>query len=364
MSSKNPTGVHFVGSIPLSSPEEVFRMLASALPEHVRAIPDGETGSRNNYIMCQKNVLSHVPEILGKWNFGQSLDDAPSKISLPLDQVASRIGEIETGYDTAAIESYKTFVKLRDAGMIPKGIRFMVAIPTTINCVLTLVSPPYRSTVEPIYEAALLKALRNIQDTIPHEDLAIQVDLATDLAVIEGIHSRPNRYNIGASQRPWYENEREGTLERIARFMGNGHVDEDVQLGGHLCYGDMGHVHYVDPKDTGVVAGIISDIVRRVGRKVDFMHFPVPKDRDDVAYFEPLKEILTLCNEKGTHLYLGLIHPDDDEGNARRVSTAKEVIGDGADWGVAGECGLGREPRELLPGILNSCKSLSNPWTS
>jgi len=29
-------------------------------------------------------------------------------------------------------------------------------------------------------------------------------------------------------------------------------VNEEVQLGFHLCYGDSGHKHFVQPTDTGL----------------------------------------------------------------------------------------------------------------
>lgn len=41
-----PCGVHLVGSVPLATAEHVFRAVATALGQHVRRVPDGETGER------------------------------------------------------------------------------------------------------------------------------------------------------------------------------------------------------------------------------------------------------------------------------------------------------------------------------
>ncbi len=41
-----PTGVLLVGSMPLSSVEEVFTEACAALPGRLHCIPDGEKGSR------------------------------------------------------------------------------------------------------------------------------------------------------------------------------------------------------------------------------------------------------------------------------------------------------------------------------
>src|SRR5262249_9671320 len=45
--------VHVVGSVPFSCAEEVFQQLSGAIGPQSERIPDGETGERLNWIMCQ-----------------------------------------------------------------------------------------------------------------------------------------------------------------------------------------------------------------------------------------------------------------------------------------------------------------------
>ena len=45
--------VLLVGSVPLESAGEVFRICAAALGPHLRALPDGEVGARKSWIQCQ-----------------------------------------------------------------------------------------------------------------------------------------------------------------------------------------------------------------------------------------------------------------------------------------------------------------------
>src|ERR1700678_440471 len=59
-----PTGVHFVGSVPLDSAEEVFRTLCTDLPGYIVRIPDGETGRRDNWIRWQREIFTSVPSVL------------------------------------------------------------------------------------------------------------------------------------------------------------------------------------------------------------------------------------------------------------------------------------------------------------
>src|SRR5882724_8344899 len=51
-------GVHLVGSVPLASPEAVFRALAAEIGDRLRRIPDGETGPRSDWIVWQLPVFT------------------------------------------------------------------------------------------------------------------------------------------------------------------------------------------------------------------------------------------------------------------------------------------------------------------
>jgi hypothetical protein len=48
--TRRPEGVHLVGSVPLSSAEEVFRTASAILGDRLRRLSDGETGVRTNWI--------------------------------------------------------------------------------------------------------------------------------------------------------------------------------------------------------------------------------------------------------------------------------------------------------------------------
>jgi hypothetical protein len=77
------------------------------------------------------------------------------------------------------------------------------------------------------------------------------------------------------------------------------------------------------------------------------MHMPVPRDRDDDAYFAPLA---ALTRQPATELYLGLLHLTDGiEGAERRMQTAERVV---ADFGLATECGFGRRPPDTIQPLL------------
>jgi hypothetical protein len=81
---------------------------------------------------------------------------------------------------------------------------------------------------------------------------------------------------------------------------------------------------------------LVNAISAGVRRPIQFFHLPVPKPRTDDSYFAPL-EGLKLRPE--TELYLGLVHHDDEAGNAARLAAARRHS---RVDGVATECGMAR----------------------
>ena len=77
------------------------------------------------------------------------------------------------------------FKRLREAGVIPAGVKFQVALPTPLASGLMYVSPNGREQYLRAYERALLRALKNILDAVPHEDLSIQFDVCQEVLMLE-----------------------------------------------------------------------------------------------------------------------------------------------------------------------------------
>jgi hypothetical protein len=82
-------------------------------------------------------------------------------------------------------------------------------------------------------------------------------------------------------------------------------VDADVELGFHLCYGDLGHKHFIESRDMQLLVEMVNAVLGSVRKKreVNWIHMPVPKDRIDASYYAPLKQL----DIGGTELYLGLL---------------------------------------------------------
>jgi hypothetical protein len=338
---RQPRGVHLIGSVPLKDAEDVFRAATLILGERLRRIPDGETGERINWIGWQARFIGSNPQFeMIPANPGGYAPLPHFKLRSPLSS-----GELifeRLGYADAARTSYAVFSQLKQEGLIPDRTRFQVSLPTPLAPVFAFIMPREQAVVEPSYETAMFAELDQIAAAIPHHELAIQWDVAVEFGMLE-------------SARPVdYEDAKKQVVERLIRLANP--VPQDVELGYHLCYGDAGHKHFVEPADASKLVEIANAISAGVRREINWIHMPVPRNRTDDAYFAPLRH-LTLHPE--TELYLGLVHfTDGVEGTRRRIAAAQKVV---TDFGVATECGMGRRNAETIPELLRIHSQVAAP---
>ncbi|KAF7186555.1 hypothetical protein HII31_12113 [Pseudocercospora fuligena] len=341
-------GVHLVGSVPLPDAESVFRQCVAAVPNRLKRIPDGETGDRQLFTTFQAGAFAVYPAMLTEFIHNAPINNkefTPEQVDEGIEVLKKT--DIQTGYDTVAIESYEVFRRLREEGVIPKGVKFQVSLPTVANVIMPFVQRAFIARVEPIYEAALFKAMRRIQDTIPHEDLAFQLDIAADTAFWEATDPENVKENDGLLWfQPWWTGDvKDYCTDYIVRFCSQ--VDQDVELGMHNCYGDMEHRHWHEPKSLAVVVERQKRVMEASPHPINFFHMPVPKSavqRPEVGlnnYLSPLKELLPLIERDGTDVYLGLVHEYNTEVTAQMVEAVKQTV-PGLHFGVATECGGGR----------------------
>jgi methionine synthase II (cobalamin-independent) len=114
-------------------------------------------------------------------------------------------------------------------------------------------------------------------------------------------------------------------------------VPDDVELGFHLCYGDYGAKHFIEPQDTARLVQMANALSAAIAHVIAYIHMPVPVTRADDAYFQPLTGLQL---RSGTEIYLGLVHAADGaDGTRKRIETARRYL---SDFGIASECGMAR----------------------
>ncbi len=337
--------IHLVGSMPLDSAEDVFRTVCGATGGNVRRVPDGETGMRINWIRCIQDMLTAHPDFevdpetpplqWRQWD-GKFLREIPQlkfKDGVDPDSVV-----FTTPYREEAVRSFEVFDRLRADGVIPDGIKFQVCVPTPLAPGYNYVAPRARADFIRVFGDHIVEAVAQLADRLPREQLALQWDVCQEVLMWEG----------------YYDHRPDDFKEEILAVLGRvgDAVPEPVELGYHLCYGSPKDEHLIQPVDAANLVEILNGLFQTVRRSIQFVHIPVPRDRADAAYFEPLRG-LNIPHE--TDLYLGLVHYDDVSGNDRRLDMACRYA---KVDGVATECGWGRADPERVPGYLESlCRS-------
>jgi hypothetical protein len=344
-----------VGSVGLQSAEAVFRAVSGAIGDRIRWLPDGETGPRSLWVYWPRSVLERnaafevdpeegargtritsevegVRRWIGNAAAAQGTPPPPRmRLRSGVDPRNVTLGAL--GYARVAQESYAVFRRLRDEGVIRQGVRFQVSLPTTAAFLNAHVIYAHHPIIEPLYRAQLLNEVRAMAAAIDPADLAIQWDVSTEVAQIEGV------------RHAYFGDVMNGVLERVAIHCEA--VPRGVELGIHLCYGDYGHRHWKEPTSTANMVAVYDGLSQRVSRPIDWLHMPVPRSRDDDDYFAPLADLRLRPDAK---LYLGLIHLTDGvEGAHRRMAAAAKYIG---DFGIATECGFGRRPPETIAELI------------
>jgi hypothetical protein len=332
--------VHLVGSVPMANASEVFERVSAALGRRIKRLADGETGERADWISWLEPAFATNPafEKSGEFFRVHATGTGRERYTLKGGFAASRVRFDNLFYADIAKQSYAEFKRLKDAGKIPAGVKFQVDLAPAHSVVWLFLVDALQAPIDPLYNAAVKREIDKIAAAIPHDELAIQFDVAS--AVFARLErNEPSSYGNSKA-------EMQETFGNIVVELGNC-VPAGVDLLYHLCYGDSNHRHVVEPTDMGDMVDFANRVSRQIERPVQLVHMPVPRNRTDDAYFAPLRR---LALRPETELCLGLIHYTDGvEGTKKRLATAKRYAG---SFSIATECGFGRRDPRTIPELL------------
>lgn len=351
MTQETRSLVHLVGSFPCRNAQEVFDHCGRELAGHVKRVPDGEVHGWINFSISslaaakglerasEEEVYAPAyatPAQLREYHErAQTRKRLTPKLRVRPGLAASDIEFAPLGYDRIALASYDLFKQAQAAGHLPRTTRFQVGLPTAFATLASVLGADDVHLALPKFEQTLFREVEAITRAIPHAELAIQWDVAVEVvAVLERmappLASRFSSQDLAAA------------LARACE-----QVPPAVETGVHLCYGNPGGKHIVEPGDTAVMVAFANEFLGVVNRSIEWIHVPVPINRDDDAYFAPLEKLRL---HPGTELFLGLVHPQDGlEGAQRRITAARRFA---PSFGVGTECGMRFFPAETLPELL------------
>jgi hypothetical protein len=343
--------VHFVGSIPLANARDVFEQVGARVGTAVRAVPDGETGERLGWIRWHRDRLMRID---GFELYSEHESNGPQPHVIRQLRVGEgvRISDLQLrplGYLEEARKSYEDFKLVRAQGKLSAHTRMQVCIPTPL-ALTTGVSGPLPELLDAFQQAAI-EEVHDLCETIPAVDLCVQWDVCVETVAEEGRrYPQAAKPNARSLLDRWTFETAMASCAAVCEA-----VPAHVPVGVHLCYGDPDGSHVIEPHDASVLRDIANELTARVRRRLDWIHMPVPIEREDAAFFEPLRQLRL---PPACQLYFGLVHQEDGvEGARRRIEVAKTVIG--GTFGIATECGLGRIQPGIVPELLELHKAVA-----
>src|SRR5712691_5730292 len=332
--------VYLVGSVPMASAQEVFENVSAARRARTKRIPDGETGERGDWITWLEPVFASNKAFRKSGEFFRvhASGTGRERYALAPGCAPQDVRFDNLFYADIAKQSYAVFKRLKNAGRIPAGMKFQVDLVPAHSVIWLFLVEALHAPLDPIYNEAVKREIDKIAAAIPHEELAIQLDVAS--AVFARLE-RSEASSYGGTKAQMQE-----TFSNILIDLGE-RVPADVDLLYHLCYGDSNHRHVVEPTDIGDMVEFANRVSARINRTVELIHMPVPRNRSDDAYFEPLRR---LALRPETELCLGLVHYTDGvEGSRKRLAVARRYV---SNFSIATECGFGRRDPRTIPELL------------
>ena len=332
-----------VGSIPLDTPEEVFRTFGPSIGDSLAYMPDGEVGERRYWInVLAKNVLNGHPQLEtvqrpepdehgpDTWRPLGTHDHFKFKVAAGVDRVQFGDPGWRLGYARDAVNSYFVFKQMKKDQVIPDDVRFQVCVPLTYSALgLFFSDDDDLLRVAPGITTALKDEMANIAAHIPADDLAVQWDLA--------VENRRIQMHLDAGDMDAARNEAAIVADPLAEACSG--LPEAVHVGLHSCYGTVDGWPGREPADiTGTVL-LLNAMTRAAGRRIEFLHFPTIAAADD-SFFGPLDTL----EVDGARIYVGAIHHmHGTDGLRRQLETVKKFL---PEFGLAAPCGFGRVPEQ------------------
>jgi len=318
-------GAHLVGGLKAPDAEAAMRTAAGILGRHLRAVTDGETGDRSQWIFWQIGRLTAIDgiEMAGlSENPDAENEDYRAFPQLAIDPSVTELPPRALGYADAAEASYGVYRRLREEGAIPPDVKFQVSIPTPYATVVAWVPVATQEMFFPVYADAIAAEVRDIARTVDRDDLVIQYDVAVEFGVLTAAF--PAAGNLA---------EQQYIVEALQQALED--VPAGVERGLHLCYGDYKHRHFHAPEDLSVCVALANG----VGAAADFIHMPVDRETGrEAAYHEPLRDLSPVPKR----LALGVIDYEGDPQRTRELVAAASAGSGGMTFEVATECGMAR----------------------
>ncbi len=276
--------VHLVGSVPLRNAREVFTTVSGVLGPRLKRIPDGETGERSDWITWLEPAFSENPALEKSDELFRVHATGTARIRYRLRSGKS-VDDVRFDnlfYADVAKASYEEFAALKREGIVPKNCRFQIDLVPAHSVIWLFLQDDLHAPLDPVYNDALKREIDKIAEMLPQGEISIQFDVAS--AVFARMQrGEPNAYGTTRTE----------MLKSFSTILTDlaDHVPPDIELLFHFCYGDSNHRHVVEPTDMSDMVDLANSLCGQIKRGVQLIHMPVPRNRADDGYFEPLARL-------------------------------------------------------------------------
>jgi hypothetical protein len=343
---------HLVGSTPFADADEALDLFFQRLAPHLRWMPDGETGDRQNWIIGILESFREHPDLEparpGDWS---DYDRTPTFRVRRGHRFGS--ANLDLGIARHFAESWPLFQARRDAagdGIAP-DLAFQVGIPGDFDlAIFTFGNPVAALRYRSVFRNATLREVRAIHAQAG-DRVVYQVEVPAELVFLTRLP--------GPMVAP------------AARFLASGicrlaaGAPEGSRWGIHLCLGDMNHRAYGRLRDVTPIVALAEAIIRGwpAGRRLEFLHAPLAAANEppplEVEFYAPLAR-LSARMPAGTRFIAGIVHEGRTLDEQRELLARLDgLLGSPVD--VACSCGLGRRSREDALATIDQAAALCRP---
>lgn len=334
---------HLVGSIPLGSAEEAMTAALDRLGSHLRWLPDGETGERQDWIVHIIDSFREHPDLeLVREGLWTDYNDIPRFRVRRGHRLSAE--SLDFGHVAAFEQNFPTFLQLRRR--YGRGdLAFQHGIPGDFDLALFTLGPVGAFRHRAAFTEASVAAICALHEQAGG-DVVFQIEVPAELVFVA--KTPP------PARRPLAAYLARGITELAAA------APHGARFGVHLCLGDMNHRALARMRDVSPLVHLANAIATGwpAGRPLEFVHAPfaaaVEPPPNERRFYNPV-EAMRL--PPGTEFIAGFVH----EAHSLRAQQALRDHLDalvGGPVAVATACGLGRRPPERALATMERAAAL------
>ena len=340
--------VYLVGSVPLSNAEQVFETVSAVLGPRIKRIPDGETGPRLDWIFWLEPIFANCPALQKSGEFFQLHAQSPKfeRYRLRSGYKPQDVTFDNLFYADIAKQSFAAFKRLKDAGRIGGDVKFQVDLVPAHSLLWLFLVDALHAPIDPIYNEAVKREVDKIAAAIPHDELAIQFDVAS--AVFARLE-RNETSGYGKSKQETQETSRTSWSTSLTG-------SPPISICSFTFATAIPTTATWSSRPTWRIWSASLTASRRILLVLSSCSTcPFRATEWTTLYFAPLTGLKL---GPGTELCLGLVHYTDGlDGSKKRLATAKKFV---SDFLIATECGFGRRDPGSIPELLRLHREMAD----